>query len=166
MKYLIEVAGRALEVEVDQGRVLVDGRPVEARLTGRPGEVVRALARGPQSRLFQATRGERRGEWVLTADGSRLAATVLDQRDRAIRKAAGGGAAGQRAGTLKAPMPGMVVRVLIDEGAQVVAGQGLVVVEAMKMENELKAPGPGLVRKVHVTPGSRVEKGSRLVDLE
>ena len=54
---------------------------------------------------------------------------------------------------------------LVEEGAEVVQGQGLVVVEAMKMENELKAPRAGTVKKVHAAPGDRVEKGTNLVDL-
>jgi pyruvate carboxylase subunit B len=62
-------------------------------------------------------------------------------------------------------MPGLVVRLLVAPGDRVAAGAGLVVVEAMKMENELKAPSDGLVEKIHVAPGARVEKGAALVEL-
>jgi pyruvate carboxylase subunit B len=62
-------------------------------------------------------------------------------------------------------MPGRVVRVLVRVGQDVAAGEGLVVVEAMKMENELKAPGGGSIRKLHVAAGDRVEKGAPLVDV-
>jgi propionyl-CoA carboxylase alpha chain len=62
-------------------------------------------------------------------------------------------------------MPGMVVRVLVEPGAAVAQGQSLIVVEAMKMENELKAPGAGTVTKVHVLAGAKVEKGDLLVEL-
>jgi biotin carboxyl carrier protein len=58
-----------------------------------------------------------------------------------------------------------VVRVLVAEGDEVPAGKGMVVVEAMKMENELKSAGAGMVKKVHVAPGDRVEKGAPLVEL-
>jgi pyruvate carboxylase subunit B len=63
-------------------------------------------------------------------------------------------------------MPGLVVRVLVEAGQMVVAGGGLVVLEAMKMENELRAAGPGIVRAVHVRAGGTVEKGQMLVELE
>ena len=63
-------------------------------------------------------------------------------------------------------MPGKVVRVLVSAGDAVNAGQGLVVVEAMKMENEIGAPRAGRVKSVDVTPGQNVETGARLVVLE
>ena len=68
--------------------------------------------------------------------------------------------------TVVTVMPGKVVRVLVAEGDEVEAGQGLVVVEAMKMENEIGAPRAGRVKSVDVTPGQNVETGARLVVLE
>jgi biotin carboxyl carrier protein len=68
--------------------------------------------------------------------------------------------------TLKAPMPGKVVRVLVAVGQPVEAGQGLLVMEAMKMENELKAPRAGRVREVHVVERQAVETGASLLVLE
>jgi pyruvate carboxylase subunit B len=63
-------------------------------------------------------------------------------------------------------MPGLVVRVDAQVGEQIRAGQGLVVMEAMKMENELRAQAAGTVKAVHVSPGMAVEKGTVLVELE
>jgi biotin carboxyl carrier protein len=65
-----------------------------------------------------------------------------------------------------APMPGRVVRVLVSPGDEVTARQGVVVVEAMKMENELRAPKAGTVKEVNVTPGTSVEAGRVLVVIE
>ncbi len=164
MKYTIELAGRSFEVEIDGGRVLLDGRPVEATLTGARGTAIRRLIRGRSHRSLHAAPGDEKGAWQLAMDGFRFAAQVLVPRDLARRNAAGrAGRPGD--GILKAPMPGLVVRVLVQAGAVVEAGQGLVVVEAMKMENELKARAPGTVRKVHVTPGTKVEKGAILLEL-
>src|SRR5256884_6515780 len=75
--------------------------------------------------------------------------------------AAAPGAAGPV--VVRAPMPGLVVRVEVADGQRVDAGAGLVVVEAMKMENELRAPRAGVVQTVHVTAGQAVEKGAALV---
>src|SRR5205809_97683 len=72
---------------------------------------------------------------------------------------------GDGGGTVRAPMPGVVVRIEVVEGQQVDAGAGLVVVEAMKMENELRAPRSGMVQTVHVAVGQAVEKGASLVTL-
>ena len=68
--------------------------------------------------------------------------------------------------TIVAPMPGLVVKVEVEVGQAVRAGQGVVVVEAMKMENELKAPADGVVAKIHVEPRQTVEKGTVLITLE
>jgi pyruvate carboxylase subunit B len=165
VKYTVEIAGTTLDIEVAGGRVLVDGRAHEVRLSGRSGDPRRRLVRGRGSRAFVAASGEVRGEWVLTSGGARLQAQVLDPREAAVRRAGARGGPGPGSGTTKAPMPGLVLRVLVEEGAKVKQGQGLVVVEAMKMENELKAPRDGVVRKVHAAPGDRVEKGTPLVEL-
>jgi len=63
-------------------------------------------------------------------------------------------------------MPGLIVRVNVDVGASVEPGQGLVVMEAMKMENELRSASAGVVRAIRVAPGSVVERGMVLVELE
>jgi len=68
-------------------------------------------------------------------------------------------------GVVKAPMPGLVVRVEVSAGQVVEVGESLVVVEAMKMENELRAAHQGVVEAVHVKAGDRVEKGTPLVTL-
>jgi biotin carboxyl carrier protein len=165
MKYTIDIAGRMLEVEIDGDRIVLDGRPVEARLTGAKGSAIRRLVRGRSQRSIHVAEGDEKGLWQLALSECRLPVQVLAPRDLAIRKAGArkGGAAG---GVLKAPMPGLVLRVLVEEGAVVEAGQSLVVVEAMKMENQLKARGPGTVKKVHVVAGAKVEKGAPLLEIE
>jgi biotin carboxyl carrier protein len=87
---------------------------------------------------------------------------VLDKRRVRMRDAVGDSSA-TAAGSCRAPMPGKVLRVLVAPGDTVVAGQGLVVVEAMKMENELTALGDGVVEGIHVTADENVEKGCLLV---
>jgi pyruvate carboxylase subunit B len=167
VKYTVEIASQRFEVEVLEGTVRLEGRDAGAALGGRPGGVLRRLARGggPTSRSFQALEGEGRGTWRLTSQGQRLEALVLDPRARAAREAGSGGTA-PHAGTVRAPMPGKVLRVLVEAGHVVAQGQALIVVEAMKMENELKSPGAGTVGRVHVHPGDTVEKGAVLVEIE
>ena len=91
-------------------------------------------------------------------------AQVLAPRELAKRNAANrAGRPGD--GILKAPMPGLVVRILVEEGAAVQAGQALMVLEAMKMENQLKAAVAGTVNRVMAKPGDKVEKGAPLLEL-
>ena len=93
--------------------------------------------------------------------GIRHEAEVVDPRRKALRLAESGGAA-----VIKTAMPGRVVRTLVEAGQQVHKGTPVVVVEAMKMENELKAPKDGVVRRVAVSAGQLVESGAVLVELE
>src|SRR5688572_27926110 len=74
--------------------------------------------------------------------------------------------AGASMGDLTAQMPGLVIQVLLSEGDSVTRGQGLVTLEAMKMELRVNAPGEGRVRRVLVKPGDVVERGQRLVEME
>jgi biotin carboxyl carrier protein len=97
--------------------------------------------------------------------GERVEVAVQDERSREIAAVSGKTQPGAGGGTVHAPMPGLVVRIEVAEGQQVDAGAGLVVVEAMKMENELRAPRPGMVQTVHVAVGQAVEKGASLVTL-
>lgn len=92
--------------------------------------------------------------------GIRHEAQVVDPRRKALRLAEGTGAA-----VVKTAMPGRVVRTLVEVGDEVTKGQPVVVVEAMKMENELKAPRDGVVRRVAVSAGALVESGAVLVEL-
>jgi biotin carboxyl carrier protein len=102
-------------------------------------------------------------ELGLVAGGERLYVRVESERLRAAlaAKRAGGGGAGDL--VVKSPMPGRVLKVLVAEGDAVERGTPLVVVEAMKMENELRATGPGKVAKVFVQAGQTVEGGAKLV---
>jgi biotin carboxyl carrier protein len=170
VKYYVTVGGEPVEVELADGRVVVGGEAVEARLE--------AVAETPLLRLQVAdaawtlaaeriagTDGAGAGRWAFTIGGERVEVVVADQRARAA--AALGGVVAAPAGevTVAAPMPGLVVRVLVPEGEHVEAGAGLVVLEAMKMENALRAPRAGMVARVHVREGQAVEKGAALVTL-
>jgi biotin carboxyl carrier protein len=86
---------------------------------------------------------------------------ILDERRHRMRKAAGSFSL-EGPQRIDAPMPGKIVRVLVKEGDSVQEGQGLVVVEAMKMENELRSPKAGVVKELHAQEGQPVEAGAKL----
>jgi biotin carboxyl carrier protein len=165
MKYSVEVDGRRLTVELDGPDVVVDGVRLAASLETIDGTPVRRLRVGDRVRRVVATRTGGRGEYRVTLDGWQLPVSALDARTRAIRDVAAASAASSGPAPLVAPMPGLVVRVLVEAGVEVTAGQALVVIEAMKMENELRAAGAGRVTAVHAVAGTAVEKGAVLVEL-
>ena len=102
---------------------------------------------------------------AVVARGHRLDVGVESDRMRALASALGT-RSGAGEGTVVSPMPGRVLKVLVAEGVEVAVGTALVVVEAMKMENELSAARAGTVRKIHVAPGQTVESGALLVEIE
>lgn len=165
MKYVVTVEGREIPVEVDGGRVLVDGREVEAHLSPVAGTPLRHLLLDTNS-LTLAMERLGGGRWQIQFHGSRHELEVVDERTRHIRSLTGDSGAHRGPTHLKAPMPGLVARVLVAPGQVVPAGQGLVVLEAMKMENELRASAPGTVRTIAVAAGQAVEKGQLLVEFD
>lgn len=164
MKYVVTIGGRTREFVVDGDQVEVDGRRHTARVEMVDGTPVCHLVLDGRSWSFAVTPGEP-GEWLILDRGEPVAVEVLDERTRYIRSLIGAGRSHSAGGPVKAPMPGLVVKILVEVGQAVAAGQGLLVLEAMKMENEIKAVGAGTVDQVHVRAGAAVEKGAVLVTL-
>jgi biotin carboxyl carrier protein len=164
MKYVVSVAGREVELEVDGDRVTVAGSARTATLRPIAGTPSRQLLVDGRPTVL-TLRSAGRGQWTLGLGGDRWDAEVVDERTRHIRSLTAGSGAARGPATLRAPMPGLVVRVLVEAGQEVAAGAGIVVLEAMKMENELKAPAGGVVGAVRVGAGEPVEKGQVLVEL-
>jgi biotin carboxyl carrier protein len=164
MKYLVTVAGREVEVEVDGDRVTAAGATRTATLRTVAGTPARQLLVDGRPTVV-TLRSTGRGQWTLGRAGDRWEADVVDERTRHIRSLTAGANATRGPATVRAPMPGLVVRVLVETGQEVAAGAGIVVLEAMKMENELKAPAAGVVKGVRVAAGEPVEKGQVLVEL-
>jgi biotin carboxyl carrier protein len=163
MRYYVAVGDRTFEVELGTEGVTVDGTRVAADLAHVIGTDLHSLVLDGASYRLVATRAEA-GAWDLYLRGRRLTAEAVDERTRAIREMTGSGSAPTGPRPVRAPMPGLVVKVEVNEGDAVEAGQGLVIVEAMKMENELRAETAGVVARVHVAAGQAVEKDQVLVD--
>jgi len=138
----VSVGGRRVDVDVvavgNALSVRVDGQMVDLTTEGAPPEVG-AVASGHRS--------------YVRVESERMRAA------EAAKKSKGG--SGDR--VLKSPMPGRVVKVLVAVGDEVGAGQPLMVVEAMKMENELKAKAPAKIGEIHVAAGAAVEAGAKLI---
>jgi len=166
MKYFVRVDGEEHEVVLDGEGVHLDGEDVVARVDDVDGTPVRMVTVGDDVHRVVVRRGASRGLYTIWLDGFRFEVEALDERARAIRELAGASAEASGPAPLKAPMPGLIVRVNVQVGDAVQAGQGLVVMEAMKMENELRAQAAGKVRSIVVSPGTAVEKGALLIELE
>lgn len=166
MKYYVRIDGHDHIVLLDGDGLHLDGEDVAASVSGVDGTPVRTVTIGNAVHRVIVRPGATRGAYTLWVDGFRFEVEALDERMRSIRELAGtsAGAAGPR--PLLAPMPGLIVRVNVQVGDSVQAGQGLIVMEAMKMENELRAHAAGRVKAVLASPGTAVEKGATLIELE
>jgi biotin carboxyl carrier protein len=157
------VGERAFRVDVrmagDRYRVMVDGRPLEIEFPDPGGGFASLLADGESHDVALERRP--RG-FAVTLDGSRVIVDLEACAPPGVTPHDGS----RGTSRLLAPMPGKVVRLLVATGASVEAGRGLVVMEAMKMENELRAPRTGTVKEVHVAEGQTVETGALLVVVE
>ena len=165
MKYIVDVNGERLTVELDGARAIVEGEALDVGLTTVEGTPVRLVRIGEQVHRVAARRGETAGRWSLAVDGVRVETEALDERRRTIRDLSAASAAASGPAPVTAPMPGLVIRVNVAPGDRVSAGQGLVVMEAMKMENELRASADAVVVAVRATVGTAVNKGAILVEL-
>ena len=163
MKYVVDVNGETVDVDLETTGVAVGGETLQAKLTELEGTPVRLVTIGNEVHRVVVRRGESRGRYTLWVDGFRYEVEALDERTRAIRDLSGASAAATGPAPLRAPMPGLVVRVAVQSGDVVIAGQGLVVMEAMKMENELRAGKDGSVTQVLVQEGIAVDTGTVLV---
>jgi len=150
-------------VDLDDGyRVTIDGQVIDLHASFPQVGVLRMVHEGRSHSVD--VRAIEDGQ-EATLGGVRYDVGVIDERDKALR-ALTGGAGGAGAGeTISTSMPGKVVALLVAEGDTVQPGQGIIVIEAMKMENELKAAHAGVIADISVQVGQAVESGAALVHI-
>lgn len=164
MKYITTVNQREYIVEVlDDHRVIVDGvvRNVDYGQVG--DQPVFSFIVDGQS--FEAHVYPDELNWQILLRGEMYPASVEDERERRLRMLNAAHINEQAEFHLKAPMPGMVVSVPVDEGQTVERGQVLLVLESMKMQNELRSPKAGTVARLRVKPGDRVEQKQTMLSV-
>jgi pyruvate carboxylase subunit B len=164
MRYHVTVGDATFEVEFDAEGVRVDGKRIEAGAPEPLSPNFYSFLVGGASHTVLAERAGS-GLWDLQLRGRRYRAEVVDDRTKAMRDMTSAGLVAKGPAPIRAPMPGLVVKVEVEEGELVEAGGGLLVVEAMKMENSLTAKVGGRVGTIHVVAGQTVEKDEILMNL-
>jgi len=161
VKLKIQLGGHAHELDIRRkGRRLtgsIDGRPVEADALEVGSGVYSILLDGS---AFEVQVEPSAAGLTITAGGRRVPARVVDPRQWQGRRGAAAEAEGRQ--QILAPMPGKVVRILVAQGEKVDAGRGLLVVEAMKMQNEIRSPKTGTLERLAVEEGQAVNAGDVL----
>jgi acetyl/propionyl-CoA carboxylase alpha subunit len=166
MRYVVQLNDQRHPVCIEPDGVQYENEPkARGELSDIEGSPVRMVKLGTHVYRVVAEKRQGRGRYTLWVDGYRFEVEALDERTRAIRDLSAANAAPTGPAPIIAPMPGLIVRVNVSVGDRVEAGQGIVVMEAMKMENELRATAPGTVQTIEVAAGTAVEKGALLVSL-
>jgi biotin carboxyl carrier protein len=167
VKYFVEWEGRTRVVEIVAGRdgttVLVDGVAHAADVAPIPGTGLYSLLLDDAS--YALTARFERGTAVLAFHDREVRVPVEDERTRETRQWTGGARKPAGGGEIRSVMPGVVKEIRVKVGDKVATHTPLLVLEAMKMENEVRADRDGTVTKVHVSPGQAVDKGAPLVTL-
>ncbi len=163
MKYIAEIDGLEFPIEIlDEHHVRFGQEIIEVDLAAVSGQPIYSLLVNGES--YEGYVYPEEGFLQVLLMGQFYSVRVMDEREKRLRTA---GAAVSPTGefTLKAPMPGLVIAVPVEEGQQVEKGQILVILESMKMQNELRAPRAGKVSRLRVKAGESVEQKQPLLNI-
>lgn len=165
MKYTAIIDGERVDIELNR----TASNTLEAQIGGRKYSLeAKTVEPGVywlnwNNRSLEIAVTDNGGGYVVSMAHRRIPVEMVDTRT-ALRRAAHQGHEGLV--EIKAPMPGKIVKVLVAEGAEVKSNQGLLVMEAMKMQNEIKSPKKGVVKKLSVSEGDAVSSGDLLAAVE
>ena len=164
MKYIATIEDEQYEIEIKtDGEITVNGEPQRVDFKSIAGRPVYSLLLNGKSYEAHVSSSETGMDVLLR--GQLYSVTVEDERQRRLRQASEAqiGASGDI--HIKAPMPGLIVSVYVQEGDQVEKGDNLVILESMKMQNEIKAPRAGNIIRVAVQAGDNVDQNQVMVGI-
>lgn len=164
MKYITTIDNQQFEIEVvDERHIRVGDRLLTVDFESVSGQPVFSLILDGKSYESFVYQGEE--DWDVLLRGRQYQVKVEDEREKRLKAAGGGGVAEGGEFHLKAPMPGLVVAVLVEEGQAIQKGQVMLILESMKMQNELKAPRDGTIGRIRVKAGESVEQKQALLSV-
>jgi len=164
MRYITTVDNKEYLVEIiDEKHIIINGKSYEVDFESVSGQPVYSLIVDGKSHESYVQQGD--DNWQVLLRGRLYPVTVEDEREKRLRAAAGGGVAESGEFHLKAPMPGLVVAIPVEEGQEIKKGQVILILESMKMQNELKSPRDGTIGRIRVKTGESVEQKQTLLSV-
>ncbi len=103
---------------------------------------------------------------ILTVNGRTYTVQAEDDLDRLLKQLGMSGAGSAKVNNIKAPMPGLILQIMVEAGQTIAKGDSLLILEAMKMENVIKSPGAGVIKHITVSKGMAVEKNQIMIELQ
>lgn len=155
--------GRTFEVEAEQQLLKIDGVELQIDVKDLANGYVHLLLdnKSYKVELVEEDRAEKTS--VIKVNGTLYKVAIADQYDLLLKQLGFDNSRSNKMMEIKAPMPGLVLNVVVEEGQEVNKGDNLLVLEAMKMENIIKSPSSGTVKKIKINKGDKVEKNEILI---
>ena len=164
MKYITTVGDKEYLVEIlDERHISINGKIYQVDFESVSGQPVYSLIVDGKSHESYVQQGD--DNWQVLLRGRLYPVTVEDEREKRLRAAAGSGVAESGEFHLKAPMPGLVVAIPVEEGQLIKKGQVILILESMKMQNELKSPRDGTMGRIRVRVGESVEQKQTMLSV-
>lgn len=152
------------DVELNKDRILVGGTEVQID-SRQVAEKHSHVIYGHKSYNVEIVEENRQDKTcTVKVNGNIYEIRIEDSYDQLLKQLGMDSAQASKVKTVKAPMPGLVLNVMVNEGARVAKGENLLILEAMKMENMIKSPAEGLIKKISVAKGDKVEKNAILIE--
>jgi len=167
MKYFVTIGDKEYEFEAngENGRttLIFEKRSISVDFKRIGNSPMYSLLLDGKS--YDVWASSQNGSIQIGIGGQSYSARVEDERQRLLKQLTRSEAKGEGLVSVKAPMPGLVVRIAVEEGISVKKGEGVMVIEAMKMENEIKAPISGIVKSIGVRQGDAIDKNALLFEI-
>jgi acetyl/propionyl-CoA carboxylase alpha subunit len=164
MKYIATIGDKSFEIEIlSNGEIILNGEQLTADFQSVADQPIYSLLLDGQS--YEASIHPTDSGIQVLLRGQLIDVRVEDERQRRLRESSGGQVIQSGDIHLKAPMPGLVVTIPVEEGQDVASGDNLIILESMKMQNELKAPRAGVISRLRVKTGDNVEQNQVLLIL-
>ncbi len=163
--YTVKVNNKEFHIESDDKQQSIDGKQFDADvLEFKKGKF--HIIRDNRSFEAEIIRVNKEDKTVIIKVNNTIyPVSVKDKYDELLQEIGIDAAGGKKVNDIKAPMPGMVLKVMVESGQKIQKGDAIVILEAMKMENILKAPADGVIKKIHILKGDKVEKNQVLINL-
>lgn len=157
---------QSFDIDQQDGQWLINGQPAAADIAWQPNGQASILLDNKSYTAQIEKLDKENKEMILRVNGQRYTLSIKEDIDLLLAKMGINMSALHKASPLKAPMPGMVLKVLVEPGQVVNKGDGLLILEAMKMENVLKATGTATIKAIKAEEKTAVEKGAILIEME
>ncbi len=165
-KVRVEGSETAIEIDHKDGTLIINGESASPDISQISANHFHVLHKGKSISIRVLEINRKDAQLRMEVNGKVQTITVQNELALLLEKMGIDKGSSQKIDNIKAPMPGLVLDIKVEAGAEINEGDALIVLEAMKMENILKSPGAGVIKEIKVNAGDAVDKGAVLIEME